>query len=112
MKDRYGIDIVPGSVITYPNRQGSAMWMVTAIVTEIVREGLEVQSPREYMVFDNDLKGWYFKKSLKKGNISVVDRVTVLPHVSVASFKEDLDTYNRKQFETMQSRVNNKTKVA
>ena len=35
MKDLYGNTIEVGDVIAYPGRQGSSMWVTTAVVTEV-----------------------------------------------------------------------------
>lgn len=35
MKDWRGRDVVPGSVIVYPGRQGSSMWLMEAVVDRV-----------------------------------------------------------------------------
>lgn len=45
MKDFLGQDINVGDTIVYPNRQGSALWMNQAMVSEVRITGLRVQLP-------------------------------------------------------------------
>lgn len=70
VRDSFGQRIKPGVVITYPVRNGSDMWMSTAVVENVevpcsgIGAGLTVAV-----------------KSGRKTTVFAIERVTVLPHV-------------------------------
>jgi len=80
MKDWRGTLITPGSIIVYPGRQSSSMWMVEAEVLEIFQDwhwdrfvwALRVQPTRV---------GRYGERSLKPVKITALERVTVIGEV-------------------------------
>lgn len=80
MKDWRGTPIEPGSIIVYPGRQSSSMWMVEAEVLEIFQDWrwtdfvwtLRVQPLRV---------GRYGERSLKPVKVTALERVTVIDHV-------------------------------
>ena len=37
MKDAWGQELEPGDIVVYPSRTGSAMWLVRAVVTAVVK---------------------------------------------------------------------------
>jgi hypothetical protein len=71
MKDMRGKAIKKGSIIVYPNRQGSNMWMTEAVVEEVDNKSwrLHVQ-PKAY---PNEVR-----HSLKKVYLTAIDRVVVV----------------------------------
>lgn len=80
MKDWRGNPVVPGSIIVYPGRQSSHLWMVEAEVLEIFQDwhwdnfvwALKVQPIRQGVQMRTD------KKPVK---ITALERVTVVGHV-------------------------------
>lgn len=77
MKDWRGTPIVPGSIVVYPGRQSSSMWMVEAEVLEVFQDwhyndfvwALRVQPKRV---------GKYGDRSLKPVKLTALERVTVI----------------------------------
>ncbi len=77
MKDWRGTSIVPGSIIVYPGRHRSHMWMMEAEVLEIVqiwewnqfKWALRVQPLRQ---------GTYGRTNMKPVRITALERVTVV----------------------------------
>ena len=86
MIDWRGIDIVPGSIVVYPGRQGSHQWMVEAEVLEIFQDwsygtfvwALKVQPMRQ---------GTYGRTNMKPVKLTALERVTVVGHAAKDSEK-------------------------
>ena len=99
--DQYGTKIQIGDFITYPVRQGSSMWMQTAVVYDI--DEVPRWSWRDDSEMDARLKAkivttkdWRSKeKILKKVTIGCTERVTVLgtpiPRVAI----EEIENLSR-----------------
>lgn len=82
MRDCVGQEIVVGSVITYPGRRGSTLWMNTGIVREIYDFGkseglLDVERVDATWRFDEGENRYRFKKTVRNVVIGCIDRVTV-----------------------------------
>jgi hypothetical protein len=88
MKDRWGTDITVGAVITYPNRAGAGLWIMDALVKEVRPDEITVLVPSSTYVFDADTREGSYMKTLRQTVVKVLDRVTVLPHLSAVSFRE------------------------
>lgn len=77
MKDWRGTDIKQGSIIVYPGRQSSHMWMVEAEVIEIIQTehwgvmqtGLLVQPIRQ---------GRYGRANMKPVKLTALEKITVI----------------------------------
>jgi len=90
MNDWRGTPIEPGSLIVYPGRHSSSMWMVEAEVLEILQDwhwdrfvwALKVQPLRQ---------GTYGRTNMKPVKITALERVTVIGHV------RDLEKVNAKR---------------
>ena len=78
MVDRYGVLVKVGSVITYPGRVGSRMYMVTAVVVDTERGKIFVRP------VDESGKT-VFEKRQYLTHITAIERVTVLPHMEAVS---------------------------
>ena len=69
MRDRFGTEITVGSVVTYPGRAGSNMWMNDAIVIGVEKNTITVLLPKTNTSAPD-----------KKVTIHNLERVTVLPN--------------------------------
>lgn len=110
-KDQYGNNITAGSFITYPNRQGSSLWMNTAIVVRCAEEPTFERSPIDgvmtytrkgtYRYLDamaiNERKKWdpetqreiVLGYTTRPARIEVLDRVTVVADVTLPPLMRD-----------------------
>lgn len=78
MFDWRGNEIVVGSIVVYPGRQSSSMWMIEAEVLAIVEVdhwgitqiGLRVQPLRQ---------GTFSRTNMKPKTLTALERVTVIP---------------------------------
>jgi len=72
--DRLGREFKPGSVITYPNRVGSSLWMSDSVV--------QVVFPDRLMVLPlHKPDGLPDPRSNRMANVWATDRITVIPGV-------------------------------
>lgn len=81
MNDMIGNEIQVGSVIVYPGRRGSSLWMNVGFVLEIGEKTLKVDVPTEKTHWYKDGftdKGWSTKKLTRKVTLHNVDLVTVI----------------------------------
>lgn len=77
MKDWRGTDILPGSIIVYPGRASSHMWMIEAEVLELITidhwgeetPGIRVQPLRQ---------GTFGRTDMKPVKLIALERVTVI----------------------------------
>jgi hypothetical protein len=93
MNDRFGQEIRPGVVVTYPGRASSSLWVNDAIVKDFA-EGedwrgrpvtvlkVEIASDGEYLG-----PGRGYVKKLKIVTLTKLDRLTVLPHVGADALR-------------------------
>jgi hypothetical protein len=79
MIDWRGTEIKPGSIIVYPGRQSSSMWMVEAEVMEIITVSpLYSWQPTEALRVQ-PLRQGGMRVNKKPVTITAIERVTVLP---------------------------------
>lgn len=75
--DWRGTPIVPGSIVVYPGRQSSHMWMIEAEVLELIeiyhwgdiQKGIRVQPLRQ---------GTYGRTNMKPVRLTALERITVI----------------------------------
>ena len=95
MKDWRGNVIEPGSLIVYPGRHSSHMWMVEAEVLELT----QVVSPYDYyntkpipaLRVQPLRQGTYSRPNKKPVTLTALERITVVGHV------RDLEKSNANQ---------------
>lgn len=104
--DIFGDEINPGDVVVYPNRQGSSLWMVKAIVTGQTEERppydrptvmLRVLVPTGRCTY-NAKEGFYTTHYyLRPATIGRLNRVARAPHVSSTALRAWVDEQNAQE---------------
>lgn len=101
LTDRFGRGIMRGTVITYPNRRSSSMWIMDAIVERVITTlqfGLPVvtivATPIREMTGSNARTGWALR-SPRKVRITRIERVTVIPGVFARRTGSTYSVYNQ-----------------
>lgn len=91
MKDILGQEIEVGSIVTYPGRQGSSMWMNFAVVYEI-KHGTDWRGRSyEELLCVRVGKTWRGGEvSTRKVVVSCTDRILVVPESQFIPFTNEM----------------------
>lgn len=76
MKDWRGTPIVPGSIIVYPGRKSSSMWMVEAEVLEIIQ--IWEWGQFKWALRVQPLRHGNYRTNKRPVNVTALERVTVI----------------------------------
>lgn len=88
MNDWRGTPIVKGSLIVYPGRQSSSMWMMEAEVLEVITmQHWNIEIPA--LLVQPLRRGGYANRVNKKPvKITAIERVTVIPKCEVTTIED------------------------